>query len=100
MDEIRLTAVIPATHPCFAGHFPGNPIVPGVVLLDEVQAAARRVWGLSAPTALPNVKFLASVLPDQSFEMVLTRTGLDSYSFRIEVQEKSVAQGTMKTGIR
>ena len=30
--------VIAADHPALPGHFPGRPIVPGVVLLDEVMA--------------------------------------------------------------
>jgi 3-hydroxymyristoyl/3-hydroxydecanoyl-(acyl carrier protein) dehydratase len=27
---------LPADHPSVEGHFPGNPIFPGAVLLDEI----------------------------------------------------------------
>ncbi len=37
MTEIELS--IDPAHPAFAGHFPGKPILPGVVLLDEVMRA-------------------------------------------------------------
>lgn len=41
------------------GHFPGNPLVPGVVILDEVMQCIRRQLGDVSIQALPNVKFLA-----------------------------------------
>jgi len=33
---------VPSAHPALPGHFPGNPIVPGVVLLDRVAAALEK----------------------------------------------------------
>jgi 3-hydroxymyristoyl/3-hydroxydecanoyl-(acyl carrier protein) dehydratase len=32
--------VFPASHPALPGHFPGRPVVPGVLLLDAVLRAA------------------------------------------------------------
>ena len=34
-----LSLKFPFDHPCGAGHFPGNPIIPGALLLDEVLGA-------------------------------------------------------------
>ena len=36
MPDLKLS--FPADHPCGAGHFPGNPIIPGALLLDAVLA--------------------------------------------------------------
>lgn len=44
----------PANHPCGAGHFPGNPIIPGALLLDE--ALARIAATLSIQNAVWHVK--------------------------------------------
>jgi 3-hydroxymyristoyl/3-hydroxydecanoyl-(acyl carrier protein) dehydratase len=54
---------IPSRHPSLAGHFPGRPIVPGVILLDQVLALIS-----GAPTGcvrLESAKFMAPVLPER-----------------------------------
>ncbi|KRG75586.1 dehydratase [Stenotrophomonas ginsengisoli] len=63
---------IPADHPCLPGHFPGHPLVPGVVVLEQVIAAVARQHGLPAGRLrLPQVKFLAPLYPQQRAEVVL-----------------------------
>jgi 3-hydroxymyristoyl/3-hydroxydecanoyl-(acyl carrier protein) dehydratase len=37
--EQLMTLTIAAEHPALAGHFPGAPVLPGVVLLDEIVRA-------------------------------------------------------------
>ena len=58
------TFTIAADHPAIAGHFPGNPLVPGVVLLDEAIALIERARGVTFGTLrLASAKFLLPVKP-------------------------------------
>lgn len=58
---------IAVDHPAFDGHFPGQPVLPGVALLAEVLEAALREPALAACVGneprLAVVKFLAPVGP-------------------------------------
>lgn len=60
-----LTLHIPVDHPAFAGHFPGSPIVPGVVLLDLALHAIVQAQGFALDAyELNSVKFLSPLSPD------------------------------------
>lgn len=87
---------IPAAHPCLAGHFPGNPVVPGVLLLDRAIEAAEALAGL-APGALrlPQVKFLRPLLPEQEAELWLERLDDGRLRFRIECAGALLASGEL-----
>ena len=50
-------------HPTAAGHCPGNPIIPGALLLDSVIGTIAKAEGLAAPYELRAVKFLRPVRP-------------------------------------
>jgi len=45
MVHADVSLVIAHDHPALPGHFPGNPIVPGALLLDEVAAAVQQQCG-------------------------------------------------------
>jgi 3-hydroxymyristoyl/3-hydroxydecanoyl-(acyl carrier protein) dehydratase len=61
---ITTTFQIDASHPSLPGHFPGNPIVPGVVLLDRVAAEVERHLK-SRLRKLPQVKFMRALKPEE-----------------------------------
>jgi 3-hydroxymyristoyl/3-hydroxydecanoyl-(acyl carrier protein) dehydratase len=87
---------IPASHPALPGHFPGHPVVPGVVLLESVAATLALQYGpRSRVTGFPNIKFQAPLAPDQAFDVVLTakRPGLDG--FEIRAGETRLVSGTV-----
>ncbi len=54
---------IDADHPCLPGHFPGRPVVPGVVILDRVVAALEAEHGALGALRFPQVKFVQPLLP-------------------------------------
>jgi 3-hydroxyacyl-[acyl-carrier-protein] dehydratase len=63
----RTQRTLAPDHPSLAGHFPGRPVFPGVVLLAEVLEAALSIaplaWRLGAAPRIDNVKFLSPIVP-------------------------------------
>jgi 3-hydroxymyristoyl/3-hydroxydecanoyl-(acyl carrier protein) dehydratase len=59
----KLDLQIPAVHPCFDGHFPGNPLVPGALLLQWIQALVEEQFPGRQIAEVRSMKFLAPVLP-------------------------------------
>ncbi len=67
-----MSFIVPADHPSLPGHFPGRPLVPGVVLLDRVLDAIEAVHGVApGAMALPRVKFMQPLLPGEAARVEL-----------------------------
>lgn len=66
----RESICIDRAHASLPGHFPGRPVVPGVVVLDAVATAIERRLGRRV-TGLPQVKFQQPLLPDERADLDL-----------------------------
>lgn len=70
MSEHVLPLAVAADHPAYAGHFPGQPILPGVVLLDEtLHALAAQTGRQGGAWQLKSVKFLSPVQPGEALHL-------------------------------
>lgn len=66
-------------HPSLPGHFPGRPLVPGVVVLDRVLAAIEAAHGQPLGIlTLPQVKFMQPLLPGETATIELDTLELDT----------------------
>ena len=91
------TLRVPARHPALAGHFPGNPIVPGVVILDEVICAAEAWLGDGFHVhGLSHSKFLAPLQPDETARIELALRG-PLLEFAVYRGEATIAKGTLRS---
>lgn len=85
---------IPADHPAFAGHFPGMPIVPAVVLLDEALYAIAGSGGVAFERCtLLAVKFKNLVRPGQALTLQYQHSGAGSVRFELHSAGRLAAMG-------
>lgn len=88
---------IPKSHPSIPGHFPGHPIVPGVVILDHVFSALKQWRGEIELASLPSVKFLHPIFPDMTFTIAFENTENNRYRFLCLNGEQTLVSGEFRT---
>lgn len=86
---------VPADHPALAGHFPGRPIVPGVLLLEH---SLRRAGAPAAGTrwGIAQAKFLRPVGPGETLRWTFSAGAPGSRRFAIHAGTVLVASGVLR----
>jgi len=84
-----------AAHPSFAGHFPGRPIVAGVLLLEQAAEALREWRGLDVRQVI-DAKFLAPLLPGEDAELELVALVDARYRFSVRRGADTLLRGTLE----
>lgn len=87
---------VPVDHPSFAGHFPGRPILPGVLLLAEVMEALRELGDDAAVAGceIASAKFLSPVGPGAELTITL-QVSATGWRFDVHVGATRAATGSV-----
>ncbi len=87
---------VPATHACFAAHFPGRPLVPGALLMQWLCQAALWQFPDYRVVAVPSMKFLRPLLPGDVCTLKL-RYELPLDQVRVELVRagETICQGVL-----
>ena len=84
---------IDTNHPSLPGHFPGNPVVPGVVIIDEILHALELWQPESRVQGFSSVKFLRPLLPEELFTIELQTTKAGRVKFECKKDQTLFATG-------
>ena len=89
--------MIAPDHPALAGHFPGMPVVPGVMLLDEALHAIGQDMGADlSGCRISSVKFLSPALPGQAIDVLHEVASTGAIRFTLMHGERKLASGVVQ----
>jgi uncharacterized membrane protein/3-hydroxymyristoyl/3-hydroxydecanoyl-(acyl carrier protein) dehydratase len=96
-NQVSLRVHVPVQSRYFAGHFPGRPILAGVVQMVEViLPTIERSWpDLGRLAEIKRVKFKALIGPGDDLDVHIDRSGSEA-RFRITRGEQECAVGTLQ----
>ncbi len=91
---VETTVCFGHDHPALPGHFPGDPLIPGVVILDQVEQAlsAKQEGRL---LQLPMVKFVSPLRAGEPFTIRIEAVRPNGYRFVCKSGERVIAQGQL-----
>jgi 3-hydroxyacyl-[acyl-carrier-protein] dehydratase len=102
-DEISLDIQVPPESGWFSGHFPGEPILPGIAQLGMVfDAITRRTDQNFKITGIRRVRFKRVIRPDDPLRLTVKPQKNDpgAYDFRIQVRDELACSGLMTVALR
>lgn len=100
-NEVSADIHVPPDSPWFDGHFPANPILPGVaqigLVLDVISKAHHQDMKVSS---VRRVRFKHIVRPDDKLKIIASplKQEIGSYSFRILIRDETICSGVLTVG--
>ncbi|MCI5120938.1 MAG: hypothetical protein D3908_07090 [Candidatus Electrothrix sp. AUS4] len=98
MDTIVQKSIqVAEDSPWFSGHFPDNPILPGIAQLEMIVKLVSEAAGIPLKlTGMSRVKFRKIVRPGDLLDIQVARgTKKDQYTFKILGENEDVCSGSI-----
>jgi acyl-coenzyme A synthetase/AMP-(fatty) acid ligase len=96
-DSLERLCRVPDDLPCLSEHFPGNPVVPGVLQLDwALEMAEELLERALRVECIESLKFLSPLLPGQPFRMKVRIGDRGRLHLRVWREEADLATGRIQ----
>ena len=97
-NEIFADAIASGKSPWFSGHFPGEPILPGIAQLGMVFDAIKQACGKNLNiSGVKRVKFKQIIKPSDKIQIIVRGKNDDNslYTFQVMVDSRVACNGIM-----
>ena len=97
-NEIRADAIVFDKSPWFSGHFPGEPILPGVALIGIVFDVIKQARGKNLKiSGVKRIKFKQIIKPGKKIQIIASKKNGNNglYTFQVMVDSQIACNGIM-----
>ena len=82
-------------HPALPGHFPGNPVVPGVVIVEHLIAALAALHPERTCTGVRRMKFLRLLRAGEAVALTFGEARADGITIKASVAGEPLIDGRL-----
>ncbi len=95
MPDIIFNYDIPVDHPSLQGHFPGNPVIPGVVIIEKVLRSISQARP-SNSYKIVMAKFLQPLIPPATLAVHIYENTENKFKFKATSKAHIIASGIIE----
>ncbi|HIC40732.1 MAG TPA: hypothetical protein EYO74_04940 [Piscirickettsiaceae bacterium] len=93
---ISFDFIVSSSHPSIPGHFPGNPIVPGAVIIENVIQAFSRLDDFKKVVSISTVKFIKPIATNQRVDVHFRSISAELIAFECVSDNVASVLGRLK----
>ena len=95
-SDVMLSLEVTPELAWFQGHFPGQPVLPGIIQVHWAAEVASALFGLAGPPQhIKRLKFSNVIVPPRTVELVVTRHENNEVQFAMRSADQQHAQGRL-----
>jgi 3-hydroxymyristoyl/3-hydroxydecanoyl-(acyl carrier protein) dehydratase len=87
--------IISSNHPSLEGHFPGHPVVPGVVILDEIFSAILQYDDKAILDNVVHLKFLTPLEAEKTCQLVININDYAKVMIECRLEGRAIVKGKL-----
>lgn len=96
-NDYKIEVELMPNHPIYAGHFPEQPVVPGVCTLTIIRECIGKILSKSVSFAsIKECKYVSALIPEEGLTIIINLTLSDDGGVKVVVEKAKDKQIALK----